>query len=299
MRFLHPQAAITPEGSPSCLSPSLPKQSSKHVGSSREFVSSGVMCHNLTNAMPFAYLLVIHGSRDPRPVTAMQQLAGLVCDKLQSNLSVCHEMASPLRCETLVGTAYLELSPEPLHEQIVKFGRNAANFGCNCLKILPLFLLPGVHVMQDIPSEVALAQKALSQDLMINVQPYLGSHPKLGSLLSQRFTTKAEARILIAHGSRRPLSHEPVEAMAMSIGAIAAYWAVSPSLESRVQELIIAGCKQISILPYFLFTGGIVDAIANKIEELKLQFPEVSFQLAEPLGVNAELAELIWELMES
>ncbi len=249
--------------------------------------------------MSFAYLLVSHGSRDPRPITAMQQLAELVCDKLQSNLTVCDRVASLLRCETLVGTAYLELSPEPLHEQIVKFGRNAANFGCNCLKILPLFLLPGVHVMQDIPSEVALAQQVLSQDMMINLQPYLGSHPKLGSLLSQRFATNTEARILLAHGSRRPLSHHPVEAMAVSIGAIAAYWSVSPSLESRVQELIIAGCQQISILPYFLFTGGIVDAIALQLEELKLQFPEVSFQLAEPMGVNAELAELIWELMES
>ena len=118
-------------------------------------------------------------------------------------------------------------------------------------------------------------------------------------MLSQSFATTAEARILLAHGSRRPLSHHPVEAMAVSIGAIAAYWAMSPSLESRVQELIIAGSQQVSILPYFLFAGGIVDAIANKLEELKLRFPEVSFQLAEPLGVNAELAELIWELMES
>ena len=139
------------------------------------------MRHTLANAMPFAYLLVSHGSRDPRPVIAMQQLAELLYDKLQSNLTVCDGVASPLGCETLVGTAYLELSPEPLHEQIVKFGRNAANFGCNGLKILPLFLLPGVHVMQDIPSEVALAQQVLSQDMMINLQPYLGSHPKLGS----------------------------------------------------------------------------------------------------------------------
>ncbi|MDF5723252.1 MAG: sirohydrochlorin chelatase [Rhizonema sp. PD37] len=249
--------------------------------------------------MPFAYLLVSHGSRDPRPITAMQQLAELVCQKLQSNLTVSNVVASRLRCETLVGTAYLELSPEPLHEQIVTFGKNATHFGCNYLKILPLFLLPGVHVMQDIPSEVALAKQFLSQDMMINLQPYLGSHPKLGSLLSQRSTTKAEARILLAHGSRRPLSHNPVEAMAVSLGAIAAYWAMSPSLESRVQELVTAGCKQIAVLPYFLFTGGIVDAIAHKLEELKLQFPEVSFQLAEPLGVNTELADLIWELMES
>jgi sirohydrochlorin ferrochelatase len=40
------------------------------------------------------------------------------------------------------------------------------------------------------------------------------------------------------------------------------------------------------------------DAVAQRQEELKLQFPEVSFQLAEPLGASAELVELIWDLLE-
>jgi sirohydrochlorin cobaltochelatase len=36
--------------------------------------------------MPSAYLLVSHGSRDPRQEIAMQQLAKLVKNKLESNL---------------------------------------------------------------------------------------------------------------------------------------------------------------------------------------------------------------------
>jgi sirohydrochlorin ferrochelatase len=126
----------------------------------------------------------------------------------------------------------------------------------------------------------------------------LGSHPDLGRLLAKQVVaTKAEAKILLAHGSRRPGANDPVEAIAAEIGAVAAYLAVPPSFEAQVQ-LMSAGYKNLLIIPYFLFAGGMTDAVAQRQEELKLQFPEVSFQLAEPLGASAELVELIWDLLE-
>ncbi|MEH1820810.1 MAG: sirohydrochlorin chelatase [Nostoc sp.] len=242
--------------------------------------------------MSSAYLLLSHGSRDRRPEIAMQQLARLVCHKLPKN------------SEHLVGIAALEMSSQPLHEQIQQFAKSA--FGdrnrsqnVNHLKIVPLFLLPGVHVMTDIPAEVALAQQATGEDIIIELQPYLGSHPNLDKLLAKQIATiKAEAWILLAHGSRRPGSQETVEAIAARLGAVTAYWAGPPSLESRVKELVTAGYPEIAILPYFLFAGGITDAIATSIEALKLQFSAVNFQLAQPLGASAELAELIWDLTD-
>ncbi|MEH2025004.1 sirohydrochlorin chelatase [Nostoc sp.] len=247
--------------------------------------------------MSSAYLLLSHGSRDPRPEIAMQQLAKLVCHKLPKN-------HNSVNSEHLVGIAALEMNPQPLHKQIQQFAKSA--FGdCtlsqneNRLKIVPLFLLPGVHVMTDIPAEVALAQQAAGEDTIIELQPYLGSHPNLEKLLAKQIAAiKAEAWILLAHGSRRPGSQETVEAMAASLGAMAAYWAGPPSLESRVKDLVSAGYREIAILPYFLFAGGITDAIAASIEELKLQFSVVNFQLAQPLGASAELAELIWDLID-
>ncbi|MBW4586922.1 sirohydrochlorin chelatase [Aetokthonos hydrillicola Thurmond2011] len=234
--------------------------------------------------MASAYLLVAHGSQDPRQEVAMKQLAEMVRKKVPSNL-------------VSVGTGYLELCSEPLHEQIKKFGKNTITQGCNRLKVLPLFLLPGVHVMEDIPAEVVMARQALSQDIVIDLQPYLGSHPGLGSLLEKQLAaTTAEARIILAHGSRRLCSHSSVEALARNLNAVAAYWSVPPSLESQVEKLVSAGYRKIAIIPYFLFAGGITDAIALKQQELKLQFPEVSFQLTEPLGVSTELANLIWDL---
>jgi sirohydrochlorin ferrochelatase len=153
--------------------------------------------------------------------------------------------------------------------------------------------------MEDIPTEVGLASQVLGQDILIELQPYLGCHPGLERLLAKQFASAtATARILLAHGSRRPGSRQPVEVMSKNLGAVTAYWSVPPSLETQVQELIIAGYKQIAILPYFLFAGGITDAIAQTTEKLQLQFLEVNLQLAEPLGVSTELAELIWDLIK-
>lgn len=253
--------------------------------------------------MSSAYLLVSHGSRDPRPQVAMERLASLLsksqtCVPIMTHAQERWGAGENHQLPITVGTAYLELSPVPLHMQIIEFADRAVKSGYNRLQIVPLFLLPGMHVMEDIPAEVDLAQKILGQKLQLEVRPYLGTHPGIVRLLATGIaSTKAEARILLAHGSRRAGATQPVEAIAHRVGALSAYWAVAPSLESRVQELVGAGYRQIGIIPYFLFAGGITDAIAVAVEQLQEQFSSVRLDLAEPLGASQELADLIWDLI--
>ncbi|MEB3216954.1 MAG: sirohydrochlorin chelatase [Nostocales cyanobacterium 94392] len=238
-----------------------------------------------------AYLLVSHGSKDPRPQVGMEELGRNLQDKLtQSNNQPGYV--------NYIGTAYLELHPQPLHQQIIDFSRKLIADGCRHLKIVPLFLLPGVHVTEDIPAEVELAQLALGEDIFIELQPYLGSEKGLQKLLTRKINPSVDGRIIVAHGSRRVQANNTIEAMAISVNAVAAYWAVSPSLKDIVAQLVADGKKRIAIIPYFLFAGGITDAIVESIEDLKLHFPGVSFQLYEPLGANGELIDLIWDLMQ-
>lgn len=256
---------------------------------------------HLSTLSDSAYLLVYHGSRDPRPENAMQQLAVQLSHKLK-NYSINDRkgtVASVLNYETLVEIACLEFAPQPLHLQIVNFARHCASRGCFHLQILPLFLLPGIHVMEDIPGEVAQARRQLGEDVVINLQPYLGSHPGLEGLLNLELSTsQADATILLAHGSRRQPAKILIEQMSAKLGLLTAYWASPPSLESQVEFLFSMGCKQIAVVPYFLFAGGITDRIARSLEKLKLNFPNVSFQVSKPLGTSAEIIELIWDLMK-
>ena len=252
--------------------------------------------------MPSAYLLVSHGSRDPRPQIAMEQLSCLLSHLQIVTKTVAGEQRRRVALENhqlriTVGTAYLELSPTPLHEQIIEFADRALVQGYKRIEIVPLFLLSGVHVMEDIPAEVAIAQKTLGQAIKLDITPHLGTHPGLISLLAQQVNRKAQKWILLAHGSRRAGAKESVEAIAGQLGALSAYWAVAPSLESRVQKLASAGYQEIGIIPYFLFAGGITDAIAQTVDQLQEKFPSVRLHLAQPLGASQELADLILDLV--
>ncbi|MBV9390215.1 MAG: sirohydrochlorin chelatase [Chroococcidiopsidaceae cyanobacterium CP_BM_ER_R8_30] len=242
-----------------------------------------------------ACLLVFHGSLDPRPQASVERLAELVAQSQvysEANTAV----------EAMVGTASLELSPIPLHQQIQEFAIRALASGYSNIQVVPLFLLPGVHVMEDIPNEVTLAQQAVGQAGQILLRPYLGNNFGLGNLLATQIAAiEAEAWILLAHGSRRSGFRQHVEAMATRLKSQVvrcAYWSVPPSLAERVQELVNAGYQRIAILPYFLFAGGITDAIALGVAQLAVQFPSTELQLAEPIGASAELAALIGDLME-
>ncbi|WP_009632142.1 sirohydrochlorin chelatase [Synechocystis sp. PCC 7509] len=254
--------------------------------------------------MPSAYLLVAHGSRDPRPQMAMEQLAKLI---YQHKLEDAHKGKYPYKnatsaiaiLEPLVDVAYLELDPLPLHAQIKQKCDRALACGYDKLQVLPLFLLSGVHVMEDIPQEVAKARQISNPKVTIELKTHLGTQPGLIELLKKQMAnTTAEAWILIAHGSRRPSSKAPIEEIARKIGASSAYWAISPSLETQVEKLKSNGYKKIGIVPYFLFAGGITDAILAKVNELKLKFPGINVQLVEPLGASTELANLIINLIE-
>ncbi|MGA7935898.1 MAG: CbiX/SirB N-terminal domain-containing protein, partial [Kovacikia sp.] len=195
-----------------------------------------------------AYLLVYHGSSDFRPQRAALAIAHFFSERIcHIGEGMPHSLpSSPLLSPpSPVDVAALE-GDIPLHQKIFQLGQtlllakpdhDISESGR--LLVLPLFLLPGVHVMEDIPAEVALAQTALGQKIGIEMMPHLGSHPGLYRLIAEQLSAlPVEASILLSHGSRRSGANQPIAALAERLGAIPAYWSISPDLESRVQELM-------------------------------------------------------------
>jgi sirohydrochlorin cobaltochelatase len=245
-----------------------------------------------------AYVLVFHGSRDPRPHSAVTQLAELVRAGLllRQGISVTRSHCFPVtlldRPEIFLETASLELSEIPLHQRIEEFARQAEEKGATTLQIIPLFLLAGVHVVEDIPREVSLARSSLP----LQIKPYLGSYRGVQKRVAREFDRFPDsARILLSHGSRRPSGRATIETLAASVKATAAYWSVEPSLADTIETLIATGRDSIAILPYFLFPGTITDESERQILSLSQKYKNVNFFLGQPFGATEELARILLE----
>lgn len=244
--------------------------------------------------MQSTIFLVSHGSRDPRPQLALEQLARELEDRLTPDPD--GHSTSPA-----VGTGVLEVAPIPLSAQIRQFGEYSRSLGANQIQIFPLFLLPGVHVCEDIPAEVAIARQSLEPAIRLDIAPHLGTESsRLATLLQHQMgAIAADAWVIVSHGSRHPGGNQPVETLASELNAIPAYWSVPPDLESQVEELVKTGYRAIGIIPYFLFSGRTTDAIAAQAADFCDRFPDTQFHLIPPLDTTGDLGDLIWTLVQS
>ena len=248
-----------------------------------------------------AYFLIIHGSRDPRPQAGLEKLV----QQFDVSLSLLRELNPPSPDNSasstlpLVGMGLLEFSSQSLDQQIRQFGESAFATGLTQVQLLPLFLLPGKHVMEDLPAAVELARQSLDVRLELHLRPYLGSHPGITDLLADQMATQsATAWILLSHGSRRQGGNLLIQELASTLGAVPAYWSVVRDLEMRIMELMAVGHYQIGILPYFLFSGSITDAITQQVQWLRQQFSQIDLKLARPLEPNNKLVSLIVDLIQ-
>lgn len=238
---------------------------------------------------PSVYILVNHGSRD----LAQQKSLDLLIEQIKREIK-------PEKI--FLETASLELGTISLAEQIEILAQQALVKSIVNVKILPLFLLPGVHVREDLPLEIAKAQKKLSSEVSLELLPYLGSYASLTKLLEKCFqqlsvtSTKdkeKEKRLLIAHGSRLTEGNQPVNTIAKELKSELAYWSIEPHLETTVTQMIAERVGAINIVPYFILAGGITKSLEKKVEDLKVNYPAVQFRLSPPLSSTKELASLI------
>ena len=139
-----------------------------------------------------AYLLLAHGSRDPRTMASFTQLT-----------NDCSTQLKRLYPEILLGMACLELSELPIVEQLMVFAHQAIQQDCRRVRVLPLFLAPGVHVLEDLPQAIHQAQSQLSDRCELDLLPYLGASADLLKILHDQSQQLPVHQILLAHGSQQ------------------------------------------------------------------------------------------------
>jgi sirohydrochlorin cobaltochelatase len=242
-----------------------------------------------------AYLLVAHGSRDPRPQMALEGLASLVSQRLASEAvaSLPHSAIAtrPQPPRISVRTAVLECHPLPLHQQIAAIAQDLAPQGYQSLIIMPLFLGLGVHLQEDLPREIDQARPI--SPLTLTMGTALGEMPDLQSLIAQQLIPDDRIpKILIAHGSRRAGGNIPIETLASHLGMHTAYWS-NPHWPSVITDLLSTQPPGLQIIPYVLFAGGITEAIAQQVATWQTTYPHLLWSMGQPLGATPALVQVI------
>ncbi|MFI6508885.1 sirohydrochlorin chelatase [Streptosporangium sp. NPDC050855] len=211
-------------------------------------------------------VLAGHGTRSAR---GEETLAGL-CDLVRAG-----------RPGTRVEQAFLEISSPPLAGVLAGL--------TGPVVVVPLLLAGGYHVHIDLPSVVAAA----GSDAV--VAPPLGPHPLLAAVLARRLAAAglraADSVILGAAGSSDPTALADVRAAARLLAArlsrpvVAAFAAAgTPTVAEALERLRSGPAPRVALASYLLAPGFFQGRLEAAGADL----------VAAPLGVDTDLAALIW-----
>ncbi|WNC36342.1 MULTISPECIES: CbiX/SirB N-terminal domain-containing protein [unclassified Thermosynechococcus] len=221
-----------------------------------------------------AYFLISHGSPAPEPQAAM----AFLCQQL-TRLG-------------MVGWGTLE--EEPLPNKIQEFSGQAQRQGAQRVVILPLFLLPGNHVVVDLPQAIASTDSPLPLELLT----FLGGQPLFQAWLRQAIADAA-ADILLGHGSRRPEVHPWFEELCQTCGVRPALLTEVGSLDHAIERRMAQGYTSSKIYGYFLFGGKTVDQVHSQLATLQVRYPHHAVSLVPAIQPTSALINVLQDILQA
>ena len=229
-------------------------------------------------------LLVGHGSRAPAGVAEYWRFA-----------DVLHREAPALD----VGCGFIELAEPDLDTAIDGLVRG----GATSVVAVPLVLLGAGHLKNDGPAALARGRER-HPDVHFAYGRDLGIHPNVLEVASERIEETAGdgwAVVVVSRGSSDPdanadlykvgrllwESHAPdlVEAAFVSLAP--------PSVPDALERCRRLGATRIAVVPYFLFTGVLVDRINAQANAWAAEHPDIEVRVGPHLGPDRRIARLV------
>lgn len=236
-------------------------------------------------------VLMGHGSRDPAGVAEFLALAELVRAEI---------------APTPFAPGLIELARPDLDEALDA----VVAAGARDLVMVPLVLLPAGHLKDDGPAALERA-RTRHPAVRFRYGRELGPHPSLLALATAR-AREALARLpgegpaavaLIGRGSTDPDANAELFKVARLLeegrglpGVEAGFVSLAPPLVEEVLERCRRlGAMRIAVVPYFLFTGILVERIAAQARAWAERTPGAAVAVAAHLGPDRAIAALVLE----
>ncbi|WP_297478214.1 sirohydrochlorin chelatase [Ferrovum sp.] len=235
-------------------------------------------------------LLVGHGSRERSGNQEIEFFAEQWrCRQPQWNIEVC----------------FIEFA-----EILVEEGLSRAAQRGGRVVVVPLILNAAGHVKMEIPEHIEQARLRYPAVEFIYC-PHLGANTKILAIL-KRNLAHALAQldmpdphntgiVLLGRGSSDRVANGEVAKMARWLYEegvhpwvdIAFTGITYPRLESVVQRQVKLEARQIVVLPFYLFTGTLIERIRRQVGALEVQYPQVRFALSSYFGFEEEIYALL------
>lgn len=185
-------------------------------------------------------------------------------------------------------------------------GLDAAANGSEQVIVIPLILNAAGHVKMEIPHHIGKARQRYPNVEFIYAR-HIGATGDILTIL-KRNLRKVMARmdmpdpkttgvILLGRGSSDRIANGEVAKMARwlfeegdhELVDIAFTGITHPRLESVVQRQARLGMTQIVVLPYYLFTGTLIERIKRQVARLQVQYPQLTIAHGDYFGFEKEI----------
>lgn len=176
--------------------------------------------------------------------------------------------------------------------------------------VVPLILNAAGHVKMEIPEHIEHARLRHPEVEFIYCR-HLGASEDILAILKRNLRKAMTSLdmpdprntgvILLGRGSSDRVANGEVAKMARwlyedgehSMVDIAFTGITHPRLESMVQRQARLEMRQIVVLPYYLFTGTLIERIHRQMTGLQSQYPRIRFAQADYLGFEDEIYAML------
>lgn len=242
------------------------------------------------NSHPDCILLVGHGSRE------------------ESGNEEIREFVAQWRARQpgwRIEVCFIEFAPPSLHDGLI-----AAAQGARRVLVLPLILNAAGHVKMEIPEAIEHA-RAHCPGTAFLYGPHLTACDPILAILKRRLRRAMNALdmpdptttgvILLGRGSSDRAANGDMAKMARWLQEAGDHELVDlaftgitfPRLERVVQRQALIGMRQIVVLPYYLYTGTLMQRIHRQVEHLRAQYPQIRFAASTHFGFEDEIFALL------
>lgn len=222
-------------------------------------------------------------------------------------LKFIKQMTPTMDKNLIIETCFLEFASPTIAQGIA----TCVQKGATEVNVIPIILLHAGHSKLHIPAEIVEAEEKYPE-VKFTYGQTIGVHSEVFEILLDRlqdigFDPEKEysdtAILLIGRGGSDPDANSDFykitrllwEKLNVKWVESAFMGVTDPLVSEGIDRCIKLGAKKVIMLPYFLFTGILMERMNKMVQDFREKYPDHEFTIAEYFGYHQKLQTILKE----